>query len=45
MCTDTLEFAERQDERGRLQTVVTYTAVVEPKGAARLLEPLLRRML
>lgn len=43
--TDTLEFAERSDERGRLQTVVTYTAVLEPKGMARVLEPLLRRML
>ena len=43
--TDTLEFAERVDERGGLQTVVTYTAVLEPKGAARVLEPLLRRMM
>jgi hypothetical protein len=43
--TDTLEFAEQTDERGGLQTVVTYTAVLEPKGVARVLEPLLARMM
>lgn len=43
--TDTLEFAERADEGGGLETVVTYTAVLEPKGAVRLLEPVLERMM
>ena len=43
--TDTMEFEERDGPRGSRQTVVTYTASFDLKGAARALAPAFEKFL